>query len=247
MGKILYFSILTLSIAAWASAFGQQIDPLTAVCRVAPNVSNTVSGIIPDGAIWKQEIIRQKTAPTGFGAAVGWINAATVSPCVRKNTAAKIEIRSIRLIKREKGTGSETIAKEVTFEGTGAAAFERAIFPRVPSWFGATEGSQYRTIDSVQDGIFAIDLAQASRRVYHGWTAPRSLIEPNAVYILEVTAKITGEARLQLGMDYWRDPDAPYNGYDDHCSGTNNCEAWISDWYSDTGGEFMTFRAPRSL
>jgi hypothetical protein len=247
VGKILYFSILTLSIAAWASAFGQQIDPLTAVCNVAPNVSNTASGVIPNGALWKQETIRQKTAPEGFGAAVGWINAATVSPCVTKQTAAKIEIRSIRLIQRENGTGTETVVKEVTFDGKDASAFERALFPRVPSWFGATEGSRYRNIDRMQNGVFAIDLAKASRRVYHGWTAPRAPALPDAAYFLEVTAKITGEARLQLGMDYWRDPDAPYNGYDDHCNGTNNCEAWISDWYGDTGGEFRTFRAPRSL
>lgn len=247
MGKILYFSILTLSVVAWASAFGQQIDPLTAVCTVAPNVSNTASGIIPNGALWKQETIRQKTAPEGFETAVGWINAATESPCVTSRTAAEIEIRSIRLIARTNGTGRETIVKEVMFEGDGASAFERALFPRVPKWFGETTGSNDQAIDRVQDGIFAVDLAQASRRVYHGWTAPRSPIEPNAVYFVEVTAKITGEARLQLGVDYWRDANVPHNGYDDYCNGTNNCEAWISDWYGDTGGKFETFRAPRSL
>lgn len=245
MGKILYFSILSLSIAAWASAFGQQIDPLTAVCRVAPNVSNTASGMVPNGAIWKQETIRQKTAPEGFGAAVGWINAATVSPCVTERT--QIEIRSIRLIQHENGTGIETVVKEVTFDGDGAAAFERALFPRIPQWFGESTGSNDQTIDRVQDGIFSIELSQASRRVYHGWTAPRSPAVPNATYVVEVTAKISGEARLQLGVDYWRDAVVPRNGYDDHCNGTNNCEAWISDWYSDTGGEFRTFRAPRSL
>lgn len=246
MGKILYFSILALAIMAWTSAFGQLIDPLTVICKVAPNVSSKALEI-PNGAIWKNETIRQKTAPDGFGAAVGWINAATESPCVTSRTAAEIEIRSIRLIARTNETGSETVVKEVTFDGNDASAFERALYPRVPKWFGETEGSSDQNIDQVKDGIFFVDLSRASRRVYHAWTAPRSLAVPNATYFVEVTAKITGEARLQLGVDYWRDSEVPYNGYDDHCNGTNNCEAWISDWYGDTRGQFVTFRAPRSL
>lgn len=247
MGKILYGLTLTLSIIAWVSAFGQQIDPLAVVCEVAPNVSNQAFSV-PHGAIWEKETIRQKTVPEGFGAAVGWINAATELPCVTQKTTAQIEIQSMKLIKHDTATGNETVAKEVVFDGNDpGGAFERALFPRVPRWFGPVEGSQDQTIDQVKEGVFSIDLAQASRQVYHGWTAPRSPAEPNATYFFEVTAKITGAARLQMGVDYWRDPNAPYNGYDDHCNGTNNCEAWISGWYGDTEGQFVTFRAPRSL
>lgn len=234
---------------AWLSAFDEMINPLAAVCRVAPNISNRLAEI-PEGAIWQKETIRRETAPQDFGAIVGWINAATVAPCVVKQSVAQIEVRSIKLIQYEKATNRETVIKEVTFSDSGIPTFERALFPRIPNWFGEAEGSRvrfYQDIDKINNNVLFIDLAKISRRIYHGWTAPRSSTNQNALYFLEVTAKITGEARLQIGTDYWHDVNAPYNGYDENCNGTNNCEAWISDWYGDTKGQFVTFRAPKKM
>jgi hypothetical protein len=249
MGKIFYFLALTLFIAAWVSAFDEVINPLAAVCRVAPNILNKLADI-PEGAIWQKETIRRETPPDGFGAVVGWIVAATSAPCVTKQSLAQIEIKSIKILRCEKETNCETVIKEATFNGNKWPTFERALFPRIPNWFGETEGSRvrsYKNIDKINNGVLSIDLAKISRHIYHGWTAPRSSVDQNTLYFLEVTAKITGGAKLQIGMDYWRNLNAPYNGYDENCNGTNNCEAWISDWYGDTNGQFVTFRAPKKI
>lgn len=249
MGKIFYFLILILLVVAWASAFKQVINPLTAICKAAPNVSNRIAEI-PEGANWQKETIRRKIAPQGFGAVVGWINVVTSAPCVTKQSVAQVEIRSIKLIQLEQETNRETIIKEVRFNGDDASSFERRFFSRMPYWFGETKGSRvrfYHDIDKINDDVISIDLTKISRRIYHGWTAPRSAANQNVLYFIEVDAKIIGEAKLQMGMDYWSDLDALYNGYDEHCNGTNNCEAWISDWYGDTGGQFVILRVPKGF
>ena len=125
------------------------------------------------------------------------------------------------------------------------------MFPRLSddgkeAWFGPGKGSNDFHIDQINGGSFAVDLTQASRRIYHAWTDPRTEAKPGAQYFVEVVAKISGSARLQLGVDYWRDMTADYNGYDVTCHASNNCEVWVSDWYGDTKGEFVTLRAPKS-
>jgi hypothetical protein len=81
-------------------------------------------------------------------------------------------------------------------------------------------------------------------RIYHGWTEPRLVLDPAQRYRLEVEAKITGSARLQFGIDYWRDAKSDYAGWDAACVHSTNCEGWVSDWQSDTADAFRIFRAP---
>lgn len=241
MQKLAYLFLVALGIIGYGLAWGQpSADPLTAVCKEPLKKVYA----IPNGAIWKQEKIRQETTPAGFTTVVGWINAATVRPCIADKDA-RIDIRRIRVIQHDMQTGRETVVQDVA-PADNPLGFERSLFPRVPTWF-VGKGPEAQYIDHLQDGALSIDLTRAPRRIYHGWTAPRSQALPGSTYVVEIEAKISGDARLQLGIDYWRNGSDPYNGYDDHCNGTNNCEGWISKWYGDTNGEFVTFRAPRSL
>lgn len=236
MGRILYFMFLFVSSLGWITAWGQPSmdEPLTVSCTQSLKENYA----IPNGALWKKEKIRQETPPSGFTTVVGWINATTVRSCADKT--ALIEIRRIRVIQ----SSDQRIVQDVS-PAVNRTGFEGKLFSRTPKWFQGKESTQ--SIDSVQGDALVIDLNQASRMVYHGWTAPRTPVVPGSKYIVEIEARITGDARLQLGIDYWKGSASPYNGYDDNCSGTNNCEGWISKWYGDTHGQFMTFRAPQGL
>lgn len=235
--------VLLLSGAAYAL---QESTATSIVCKVAPRLESNLERV-PHGAIWQKESIFVPTPPEAFSSVVGWINVVSALPCMPGKVPAVIEIRSMKLIERDK-SGSETVIKDIQFvsEMEAAKAVESGLFPRVPTWFGETEGSTDMAIDMIQDGAWRIDPGQASLRVYHAWTAPRSAARPGAHYFVEVETKIHGAARLELGIDYWRDAAAPYNGYDKSCQ-KNNCEAWVSDWYGDTKGQFVTIRAPKSF
>lgn len=240
---VVFVVIVLLSGAAFAL---QESVSMSIVCKAAPNLASKLERI-PHGAIWKKESIFVGTTPEAFSSVVGWINVASALPCMPGRAEAIVEIRSLKLIEQD-SSGTETVIKEIQFanEMEAAKAIESGLFPRVPTWFGETEGSTDMAIDMIQDDALRIDSGQASLRIYHAWTAPRSVARPGAHYFVEVDAKIQGAARLELGIDYWRDAAAPYNGYDQSCR-KNNCEAWVSDWYSDTHRKFITIRAPKSF
>lgn len=92
-----------------------------------------------------------------------------------------------------------------------------------------------------------INLKQISHNIYHGWTHPRVSLQPDKKVIVEMEVRISGEARVQLGVDYWKDITSDYNGYDPNCQVSNNCEAWIGDWYGDTNGKYITIRSPQKF
>lgn len=233
MRKILaVFAFLIFPVAVLAGS------PLTLPCVGTRDMSQ----LVPEGAIWRQQNMRRAIPPMGFTFVLGWINVATVEPCLDSGPKPEITLRKIRLI--ERFLGKDTVIKTVDFT-TGQAGFEGRLFPRIPKWFGETEGDGDGIIDQWSAGSYHIDMSQATQRVYHGWTDPRSPAKPGAMYFVEVEAKISGSARLQLGVDYWPAVDTAYGGYSKDCSNlATNCEGWISNWFGDSGGVYKTFRAP---
>ena len=200
----------------------------------------------PHGALWKHEVIHRAEAPVGYTALVGWINAATHVPC-RDESAdiPSIEIRAIRIIERDVSSGEEFVAAAIDPNDPGH--FIGRLFPRVPSWFGETEGDPGTDIALHQKDRIMLDLSRVPLRVYHAWNDPRIAVAPGHQYVIEIEANISKTARLQFGIDYWRNMNVDYAGWDPSCVNSTNCEGWVSDWYGDTHGEFMTFRAPRAL
>ncbi len=65
-------------------------------------------------------------------------------------------------------------------------------------------------------------------------------------YLVEMEVKITGLARLQMGIDYWRETDSVYSQFDGTCQQSNNCEGYLSRWFGPTDG-FVTIRVPDAL
>ncbi len=75
-------------------------------------------------------------------------------------------------------------------------------------------------------------------RAFHWWTSSRATVPGDAEYLeAECRFRITGDACVQLGIDFWRDLTAGYAGLD-----VNNTEAGVSDFYFNTGtdGEWQT-------
>ena len=216
----------------------QFVTPLDVKCET----SSVWPGSAPHGAIWERETIHFERVPAGYTTLVGWINAATAVPCSDESAVIpRVEIRTFRIIERH-ADGSERSVAEI--DPREHDRFVGRLFPRVPEWFGETEGKSEIVLAKNQADRLALDIGRAPLRVYHAWTEPRIMIDPDNQYFIEIEANITETARLQVGIDYWRDMQSDYAGWDATCSASTNCEGWVSDWYGNTYGEFQTFRAP---
>ncbi|MFA9261941.1 MAG: hypothetical protein ACEQSB_01090 [Undibacterium sp.] len=241
MTLILRVGLVVIAVITIVAARLEFFMPKSIECRQSVAWNEAA----PHGAIWTAETIHWDQVPPGYTTLVGWINAATVIPCAdASQTKPAIEIRQIRIIGIEPD-GKERLVETIDPRDTGR--FVGRIFPRIPHWFGETEGTDDAALLSGgEDGVM-LGIDQVPLRVYHAWTNPRVLIDPTLRYAIEIEAKISETARLQLGIDYWRDQDADYAGWDANCIQSNNCEGLVSDWYGSTEGEFRVFRAPKKF
>ncbi len=232
--------IVVVAIVGVVFIRGQLVAPLSVPCQSDTPWPERA----PHGALWKQETLHWNKAPDGYSTLVGWINAATALPCVDEHSITpRVEIRKLRIIARDETTGQERIVSEI--DPREKRHFVGRLFPRLPQWFGENEGKNEMTISTPILDRLSIDLSRAPLRVYHAWTEPRITLDPTQTYFLEVEANITETARLQFGIDYWRDQESDYTGWDATCQRSSNCEGFVSDWYGDTAGEFWTLRAPQ--
>lgn len=242
MGPYLHISILLLVILLFLPSRLSSDIPLSMPCGIEtpPN-----QDIVPEGALWRKETLHFLSPPEGFHTFVGWINAATISPCAESTTPPPtIEIHSLKIITI--GPGENDIASQ-EIPLLDSEHFVGRLFPRFPQWFDQTQGWSETNILRENNGDLLIDLSTVPLRVYHAWSNPRTMVGPDQKTFLEAEVRITGTARLQLGLDYWRDETVDYNGYDIHCIQSNNCEAWVSDWFSNTGGEMISLTVPFTL
>ncbi len=120
---------------------------------------------------------------------------------------------------------------------------EGGLFKRFPRWF-SDNSHTIITNSIIENGLLKIIVSDTPDKIVHWWTE-RVNASPNCKYGLEIKVRIEGNVSLQLGSDFWRELNSPYNGYDPNCINSNNCEAWVSDWYSDTNGRFIIIRSPK--
>lgn len=247
------FALLLVLLAAlfpqpvWAQA-------LYAAC---PSPVPTANPTIPQGvavddpAFFASETIApeyqpaQKMADLGFDYLVPMLNAVTVYPCDR-GKAATVELKSLRVIRKDPNTGYETVEQLVTF-GNGWQRPNSLVyktFYREPGWFTSGEPATQPILAAIAKQTYTVNLRNVPKGIYHAWGDPRVPAVPGHPYFVEVVVRVTGDARLQLGMDYWRGSLSDYNGWTPGCSGSNNCQAELSNWLGDTHGKFVTWRAP---
>ena len=247
MGKLAYIALLTLLVAAWANTF---VPPLKtpALCTLAKNSPEIFEkNIVPFGAQHPDEIIWRSTPESGFHAALALIQGATVTPCnTKENREATISIRMLRLIEVNPENQKEKVVAETNFgQGEGGISFDGMLYRRLPRWYPDNDGGKApeNTITKTEEKV-VIDLSKHPELIYHGWTNPKVEAKEGRQYIVEAEVKISGAARLQLGVDYWREIDSVYNTFDSTCTTSNNCEAYLSSWFGPTNGEWKTIRVP---
>ncbi len=86
------------------------------------------------------------------------------------------------------------------------------------------------------NGLLTIEVGQRPDRISHFWTQWTEC-NLNARHYVEIKLLISGDIGFQIGLDYCD------NRYDCHPEGTH-LEAFVSNWYGDTNGEFITIRYP---
>ncbi len=213
-----------------------------ASCNVVDN-GDSKDTIIPDGAIWHNQTLKQVYTPNNFNAVLGWLQAATITP-IFSNDSGIIYVDYMKLIEV-----TSNIEKTVYFEDYNMTTIrplnlnEGGLYKRFPKWFVDNSHTKIMS-SSIENGVLKIIVSDTPDRIVHWWTS-RVKTLTNSKYLLEIKVKIKGKISLQLGSDFWRELDSPYNGFDPNCITSNNCEAWISDWYSDTNDEFIIIKAPK--
>lgn len=224
----------------------------------APCAEKQPDRLIPEAgvkgaAMFPQEIIQREYQPPslmadrGFDHVVGMLNAVTVYPCSRGRPAT-IEIQQFAIVRWDEDGRRLVTEAVVHYDGRRSQySLDGGQWKRSPEWFISGQPSQQLQVVRQTGGLLHIDLASISEHIYHGWTQPRVKAVPGARYGVIATVRITGDARLQLGMDYWKGASSEYNGWSAGCVKSNNCEAWLSDWHGDTGGEFRLIVAPKSF
>lgn len=215
--------------------------------RVVPQAGQRGVAMFPQETIQREYQPAQKMANNNFDHVVGMINAVTIYPCSRGREAT-IEIHELSIVRfDEKGTIAATVATARYDGGRGTLLIDGGQWKRYPEWFISGQPLIQPKVSRQTGGTLLIDLAAVSDHIVHMWTMPRIKVEPGVRYGITAIVRVTGDARLQLGMDYWKGASSPYNGWSEGCKTSNNCEAWLSDWIGDTGGEFRLVVAPRSF
>lgn len=223
-------------------------------CTLSESVTGFFDGLdAPLGAQHKKEVVWRPVAPEGFRAVLPLLQAVSVVPCTwQSQEEATIVLRAIRLIEHNPETGIERTVIEVDdFSSYDKPLFVGRLFERIPRWYAAPTKITDSLFENVvlRDGTeLVVDVARVPQHIFHGWTEPQIEVVPGMNYIVEVEAKISGMARLQIGIDYWRSVGAPDIGWNEDCKKTNHCEGYLSRWFGPAiDGEWQTLRAPHAF
>lgn len=215
---------------------------------VASCYKNEETQQVPEGAPWKSQTIKYELPPEGYTAVTIWGNAATLTSDQSAGLEAIFYIDSWKVIEHDNGI--ETIIYQDYFDEPVVHTLtkdEGGLFCRFPTWFDSTCNNNYDHPNNmvIKDGNLIIDVSDEPGKISHWWT-PRKLCSETAYYSIELSIKVVGQVAVQFGLDYWRNLNIQHNNiYDPQCIESNNCEAWITDWINDTGGEYITLRLPK--
>jgi hypothetical protein len=176
---------------------------------------------VPDDVRWKAGYVNPMPPPREFNSVLLW-GIAIADTRVANYPLATVEIAWTKLSCVV--DGKSIVANDDRGSVRGGLYLRRPWFGsndyHEPMPFGGTGGSQKRVV---------LRVGLRADRVWHFWSAsPRAKLPAGKIEGCSVTArvKISSGALLQMGMDYWRTPTAPWAG-----SGVNNHEAGASNWH----------------
>lgn len=259
MGRIAAYAVLTALAIVVTASYGNEasqelLDQFQknpqAACKFIAPVSEAIGTLdVPIGAQHKKEQVWRETTVDGYQAVLALMQVVSVAPCaIEPGQEAKLFVRAIRLIERDSQTGEERTVSEVNnFQKSSSGfRFDGKLYSRIPSWYKGSAMSPVDGLLSNDGNELVIDLAMAPETIYHGWTDPKVEAKPGKYYLVEMEVRITGHARLQMGIDYWRTTASSYNVFDGNCQKSNNCEGHLSRWFGPTD-DWQTIRTPDAL
>lgn len=170
----------------------------------------------PPEVKFKSGYVNPQGRPEGFRSAMLW-GIAIADTRVPGYESATVEIAETKLTCRVDG-------KDV-FLNEDHAKIRGGLYRRHP-WFG-TDVHEAMPMEIEKDAVL-MRVGTRPDKVWHFWAAsPRANIPAGKFEgcTVQVRAKISPGALLQIGMDYWRDTTVGYG------AGGNNHEAGASDWY----------------
>jgi len=198
---------------------------------------------VPDDALFQKETV-WTDVPSWYNSGVVWFAGLTTSnkyvDYINKQAIIYIDHVTVS----EECNGSEKIIIHDDYDYLPGAATWLSLYIRHPWFGGGVDDSHDEHLNTtVSNGILIIPVSRRPDKVAHWWTE-RFAVKNGCLYIVTLRFKITGDASLNIGMDWWRTMTATYNFWEATCVNSNNCEAWFSDWFSNTNDEFVTVTVP---
>lgn len=224
--------------------FGETIGEYTLSGSVT--ISEGAAGTapqIPEGAPSLQQSIVRDSPPSNYSAVVIWGQAATLTSTQPTTEKAFVTVDYWKFIENlADGTTHVLLEEDYNFTNKTFSEGEAGLYTRTPSWFETDDHTQATNIYA-DSGFLYLDISQTPNNIVHWWT-PRKLLASGSKYSAEIRFKVDGKTAVQFGSDWWKDEEVDPIEYSPDCALTNNCEAWLSDWYGDTGGEYITVTVP---
>lgn len=209
----------------------------------APTDAASAISSVPDNATWREETIRNPM-PKDYKSVLIWFQAVTISSSIKESINNSRVVIDYEKVIEKHPDGSEKTVYRRNYDGASHSLPRESggLYLRNP-WFGGNDYNEKMTNSFIRDGNFTIEVGQKPNRVAHWWTDRVSADSKNK-YLLEIRYRVDGMAALQFGSDWWRDQNVNNIGGSEDCTKLNNCEAWVSGWFENTGGKFVTVKVP---
>ncbi len=191
-------------------------------------------GQIPNDAQHPFAQILYSTTPAGNQYGVAWFQTVTLQNNHIPNTGY-ISVDYIKLIEEDISTGNDTVLHIENYNGSGALTLnEGGLYERFPTWYN--NGTYIAMTNSnSSNGFLTINVGQQPDKVNHFWGV-RQFCALGKRHKVEIRVLISGDVALQAGMDYWTNSFSTSQGDD--------LEAFYSNWYGDSGGQYITINYP---
>lgn len=193
----------------------RRIAAISLLCLLCPA---QVNAPIPLEVKFKTKYVNPAPKPPGFTSVMLW-GIAIADTRVAGYEQATVEIARAQL-------GCRVDGKDIVLNDDRGDV-RGGLYRRHP-WFGTDAHDPMPMAHSQANGGVVLAVGTRPDRVWHFWAAsPRATIPPGKLEgcRVQVQAKISHGALLQVGFDYWRDAKVGYG------AGGNNHEAGASDWY----------------
>ncbi len=218
---------------------------VTSTIIASCNKSSIEDSIIPEGAIFTSQSIRQDIPPSGFGVILIWGQSATLKGGQAQTEKALVTIDYMKTIEEIGTTRTVLNTEEYNYSNKTYTTNEAGLYVRYPIWFDTAVHDFHSKASNMiaTNGFLTINVSQTPDSIIHWWI-PRVLVKSGAKYYTEVKLKVEGKCAVQFGADFWRDLNVEFNHYDRDCITSNNCEAWVSNWVGDTKGVYIVVTFP---